>query len=39
MFGHIGNLNQWTPWLAAALPGMIYSLMSLGAFAWLVLRQ
>jgi len=39
MFGHIGNLNQWTPWLAAALPGMLYSLISLGAFAWLVLRQ
>ncbi|MEY3652868.1 MAG: hypothetical protein RL739_1038 [Pseudomonadota bacterium] len=39
MFGHIGNLNQWTPWLAAALPGMLYSLMSLAAFAWLVLRQ
>ena len=39
MFGHIGNLNQWTPWLAAALPGMLYSMISLGAFAWLVLRQ
>ena len=39
MFGHIGNLKQWTPWLAAALPGMLYSLISLGAFAWLVLRQ
>ena len=39
MFGHIGNLRQWTPWLAAALPGMLYSLISLGAFAWLVLRQ
>ncbi len=39
MFGHIGNLNRWTPWLAAALPGMLYSLLSLGAFAWLVLRQ
>ncbi len=39
MFGHIGNLKQWTPWLAAALPGILYSLLSLGAFAWLVLRQ
>jgi lipopolysaccharide export system permease protein len=39
VFGYIGNLNQWQPWLAAAAPAMIYSLMSLGAFGWLVLRR
>jgi lipopolysaccharide export system permease protein len=39
VFGHIGNLRQWSPWLAAALPGMIYSMISLLAFGWLVLRQ
>ncbi len=39
VFGHIGNLQQWSPWLAAALPGMIYTLLSLLAFGWLVLRR
>jgi len=39
VFGYIGNLNQWQPWLAAASPAMIYSVVSLGAFGWLVLRR
>jgi lipopolysaccharide export system permease protein len=39
VFGYIGNLNNWAPWLTAALPGLIYSLASLSAFTWLVLRQ
>ncbi len=39
VFGHIGNLQQWRPWLAAAAPGLMYSLLSLGAFGWLVLRR
>jgi lipopolysaccharide export system permease protein len=39
VFGYIGNLRQWVPWLAAAAPGMIYSVVSLMAFGWLVLRQ
>jgi lipopolysaccharide export system permease protein len=39
VFGYIGNLNDWKPWLTAALPGIIYSLASLSAFTWLVLRQ
>jgi lipopolysaccharide export system permease protein len=39
VFGYIGNLNDWTPWITAALPGLIYSLASLSAFTWLVLRQ
>ncbi|MFZ2738300.1 MAG: LPS export ABC transporter permease LptG [Burkholderiaceae bacterium] len=39
MFGHIGNLQNWQPWLSAALPGLIYSGFSLSAFAWLVLRR
>jgi lipopolysaccharide export system permease protein len=37
--GYIGQLQQWQPWLTAALPGMIYSMLSLGAFGWLVLRR
>jgi lipopolysaccharide export system permease protein len=39
VFGYIGNLNQWVPWLAAAAPGLIYSVISLTAFGWLVLKQ
>jgi lipopolysaccharide export system permease protein len=39
VFGYIGNLQNWQPWLTAALPGMIYSLLSLTAFGWLVLKR
>ena len=39
VFGFIGNLRDWEPWVAAAAPGLIYTLLSLGAFGWLVLRQ
>ena len=39
VFGYIGNLQNWQPWLTAALPGLIYSLVSLTAFGWLVLRR
>ncbi|MFD1711735.1 LPS export ABC transporter permease LptG [Ottowia sp. GY511] len=39
VFGFVGNLRNWEPWVAAALPGILYSLLSLGAFSWLVLRR
>ena len=39
VFGYIGNLQSWKPWLTAASPGIIYSMISLGAFGWLVLRR
>jgi lipopolysaccharide export system permease protein len=39
VFGYIGRLNDWTPWLAAASPSLIYSVLSLSAFGWLVLRR
>lgn len=39
VFGYIGNLQNWLPWLTAAAPGMIYSVLSLAAFSWLVLRR
>jgi lipopolysaccharide export system permease protein len=39
VFGYIGNIQNWTPWLTAAAPGLIYTLFSLGAFTWLVLRR
>ncbi len=37
--GYVGELQNWEPWLTAALPGLIYSMLSLGAFGWLVLRR
>jgi len=39
VFGYIGNLRNWWPWLTAAAPGLIYTMFSLGAFGWLVLRR
>ena len=39
VFGYVGNLQNWQPWLAAAAPGMFYMAISLGAFGWLVLRR
>lgn len=39
VFGFIGNLHNWQPWLASAAPSMIYSVISLAAFGWLVLRR
>jgi lipopolysaccharide export system permease protein len=34
--GHLGMLRNWTPWVAAASPGLVYLGLSLAAFAWLV---
>jgi lipopolysaccharide export system permease protein len=34
--GHLGLLRDWTPWVAAAMPSLVYLLMSLAAFAWFV---
>lgn len=39
VFGYLGNLSNWRPWITAAAPGLIYSVMSLAAFTWLVLRR
>lgn len=39
VFGFAGNLQNWSPWITAAAPGLIYSLLSLVAFGWLVLRR
>ncbi len=39
VFGYIGNLRAWQPWLAAAAPSLLYTLASLGAFGWLVLKR
>jgi lipopolysaccharide export system permease protein len=37
--GYMGELQQWQPWLTAVLPGLIYSMLSLAAFGWLVLKR
>ena len=39
VFSYIGNIHSWAPWFAAAAPGLLYSIASLAAFGWLVLRQ
>ena len=33
---HVGVLKNWTPWIVAATPSLIYLLLSLAAFSWLV---
>ena len=37
--GHLGLLRAWTPWLAAAVPSLVYLALSLAAFGWLVRFQ
>jgi lipopolysaccharide export system permease protein len=39
VLGDLGALRGWQPWFTAALPGLIYSLASLTAFMWLVIRR
>ncbi|APW42842.1 LPS export ABC transporter permease LptG [Rhodoferax saidenbachensis] len=39
VLGDLGTLRGWAPWFTAALPGLIYSLLSLSAFGWLVIRR
>jgi lipopolysaccharide export system permease protein len=34
--GHLGVLRDWTPWVVAATPSLLYLLMSMAAFTWLV---
>jgi len=34
VFGYIGTLRAWPPALAAAAPGLLYSLLPLAIFAW-----
>ncbi|NBT10385.1 MAG: LPS export ABC transporter permease LptG [Betaproteobacteria bacterium] len=33
---HLGLLQGWSPWVAAAAPGFVYLMLSLAAFGWLV---
>jgi len=39
VLGDLGALQGWQPWFTAALPGLIYSVASLAAFTWLVIRR
>jgi lipopolysaccharide export system permease protein len=34
--GHVGLLQDWTPWAVALAPSLLYLALSLSAFAWLV---
>jgi len=34
--GHLGLLKNWTPWLVAATPSLLYMGLSMAAFTWLV---
>lgn len=34
--GHLGLLRDWTPWMVAAAPSLLYVMLSLAAFSWLV---
>ncbi len=33
---HLGLLRQWTPWIAASMPSVMYLMLSMAAFQWLV---
>lgn len=33
---HLGLLRNWTPWIVAAAPSLLFLLMSFAAFSWLV---
>lgn len=39
IFSHMGNLRNWEPWITSAAPSLIYTLVSLAAFGWMVLRR
>jgi lipopolysaccharide export system permease protein len=34
--GHLGLLKQWTPWMVAGAPSLLFLLLSMAAYAWLV---
>ncbi|HEY1132790.1 MAG TPA: LPS export ABC transporter permease LptG [Roseateles sp.] len=34
--GHLGLLKNWTPWVVAATPSLLYFGLSMAAFTWLV---
>jgi lipopolysaccharide export system permease protein len=34
--GHVGILQNWVPWIVAAVPSLFYLALSLAAFGWLV---
>lgn len=34
--GHLGLLKNWTPWVVAATPSLLYMGLSMAAFTWLV---
>jgi lipopolysaccharide export system permease protein len=39
VFGYIGNISHWEPWMAAAAPSLIYFGISLAAYSWVVYKK
>jgi lipopolysaccharide export system permease protein len=39
VFGYLGQISQWQPWLAASAPSLIYLVISLSAFSWVVYKK
>lgn len=39
IFGYIGNISQWQPWIAAMTPNLIYFLLSLSVLGWVVYKK
>jgi lipopolysaccharide export system permease protein len=39
LFGHVGNLQNWSPMLTSLTPSLLYSMVALATFWWLVLRR
>jgi len=39
VFGYVGHISHWEPWLAAAAPSLIYFVISLTAFGWVVYKK
>ena len=39
LFGHVGNLRDWSPVLTSLTPSLLYSMVALATFWWLVLRR
>lgn len=39
LVSYFGNVNNWSPFLTAAMPSLFYSLVALAAFSWQALRR
>jgi lipopolysaccharide export system permease protein len=39
VFGYIGLISNWQPWLAAATPSLLYLTLSLCTFSWVIFKR